>query len=102
MCMCSGGGCNPSRGIRIVAEIHDQFPQEVKDAWQVFYDWLIEQDDAIRKNMPENVAAAYKIMCEAPIPGYEGLTGKDSCFVIEVEDNFNYMDMLISESSEVE
>ena len=73
-------------GIPIQEHIHDQFPQNVKDAWVKFDEWWSNQTDPIsRKNMPTEISEAYSVMKEAPIHGLEEWSGKDSCYIIEAE-----------------
>ncbi len=82
--MCHFNG--PPYGIPIPHEVHEQFPQEVKTAWETFNDWWQNVPTSIsHKDMPENIAKAYETMKAAPIPGYGGATGKDSCYVQAVE-----------------
>jgi hypothetical protein len=77
-------------GIPITDELHNQFPDEVKQAWEIFHAWWQEQHEFAgppsRKNMPKDVEKAMNKILEAPIPGYEeeGFTGKDSCYMIGV------------------
>lgn len=78
----------PNGGIPIQDEIHEQFPPEVKKAWETFHAWWREQDRPVsRTTMPEDIKQALMIMKEAPIPGYEGAHGSDSCYVLGVEAN---------------
>lgn len=86
--MCGGNPFGtPFGGVPIVHDIHVQFPEEVKQAWETFHAWWQEQEvePVSRKSMPAEVAAAFEIMKEAPIPEYEGYFGKDSCYVLGVE-----------------
>lgn len=78
----------PPYGIPIPPEVHDQYAQGVKDAWETFDRWWKSFKDAedlpTRKNMPQDVAHAMTTILEAPIPGEDGATGKDSCYMISV------------------
>ncbi len=91
MCMRSYCG-GPPYGIPIPHEVHEQFPEEIKSAWETFNDWwqnvLAAGNLISRKNMPKNIARAYEIMKAAPIPGYDGATGEDSCYIQGVEMRF--------------
>ena len=87
--MCMGRACGtPNGGIPIQRHTHEQFPKEVQDAWEKFHNWVMEQVRPVsRASMPPDISEAYTMMKEAPIPGYEGSYGKDSCYVHGVEDN---------------
>lgn len=78
---------SPPYGIPIPAEIHDEFPEEVKKAWETFHQWWVENFDGCsvrRSSMPEDVKNAFQIMQNAKIPRYDGATGADSCYVMGV------------------
>ncbi len=76
----------PSGGIPIPQAIHVQFPENVQAAWLTFHTWLMEQERPLsRKSMPVDVAAAYEIMKNEPIPEHEGYFGRDSCYVVSLE-----------------
>lgn len=78
-------------GIPIEEETHEQFPQEVKDAWEDFHEWWVRNFDGYHpikwSDVPAKIKADFDIMCAAKIPGYDGATGKDSCYVIGVNAN---------------
>ncbi len=78
-------------GIPIPDEVHDLFPDNVKEAWKVFDGWWQGQGASggpiKRSAMPDEVKAAEKVILEAPIPGYGGATGKDSCYMVFVQAN---------------
>jgi len=92
--MCMGyGSYGPPFGIPIPPEVHEQYSDELKDAWVKFDDWwksvsdtLSENGSIDRNSMPDDVKAAYELILETPIPGYEeeGYTGKDSCYMIGI------------------
>ena len=110
MCGCGFGG--PPYGIPIREEEHNLFPEEVKAAWQLFDDWWKkasqEANDRVdkatedvehceldidelynlglvdRKSMPADVKAAMDLILKTPIPGYEGYTCADSCYMVGV------------------
>ncbi len=88
MCMGRNFG-GPLYGIPIPHEIHERFPEEIKNAWETFNDWwqnvLADGNPISRKNIPENIVEAYEIMKAAPIPEHDGATGADSCYVYGVE-----------------
>lgn len=82
---------DPPFGIPIPKEIHEQFPADVKKAWKTFHEWWQEANASITeglvdsKSMPTNVRAAYDLINKTPIPGYDGATGADSCYMIGVK-----------------
>ena len=88
MCMSIQG---PPYGVPIPPEIHEKFPDDVKAAFTTFHEWLLaarEKSDGqplSRKDMPENIRQAMELILEAPIPDYpDGVTGKDSCYMVLV------------------
>ena len=85
MCL---GMMQPPYGIPINAETHEKFSDEVKKAWVTFHNWWQQNFDGSnpvsRASMPPEVAAAFQKMKETPIPGYDGATGEDSCYVVGV------------------
>ncbi|MFH1898898.1 MAG: hypothetical protein ABIJ82_00290 [Patescibacteria group bacterium] len=89
MCMMGMGG--PPHGIPITDDVHEQYSPEMKATWDTFHDWWKKNfngDAPVSKStMPPEVAEALKKITEAPIPGYEGSTGVDSCYVIGVNMN---------------
>lgn len=76
-------------GIPIPEEIHEQFPDEVKQAWETFNNWWQEQttqtDSPKRSDMPAEVREAEEIILNAPIPTMDGPTGRDSCYMVFVQ-----------------
>ena len=88
MCMAS----SPPHGIPIPEEVHQLYSDELKKAWHTFHEWweqayLCSDSKVVsRSNMPEEVRQAMDLILETPIPGYEeeGITGKDSCYMIGV------------------
>ena len=89
--MCMQG---PPYGIPVTQEIHDRYSLELQHAWMVFDLWWKEEWDQAdgerkirRSTMSEDVRNAYELIKKTPIPGYEadGLTGKDSCYLVFVE-----------------
>ncbi|HEX8923428.1 MAG TPA: hypothetical protein VF828_01700 [Patescibacteria group bacterium] len=47
----------------------------------------MEQDRPVsRATMPAEIQQAYQLMKDSPIPENEGYFGKDSCYVLGVED----------------
>ncbi len=85
--MCSGMGV-PPYGIPITDDVHKLYPPEIKKAWRSFHNWWKKNYDGVnpvsRSKMTTRVSEAFKQITEAPIPGYDGKTGKDSCYVIGV------------------
>jgi hypothetical protein len=80
--------CSQQGSIRIPGYIHEQFPDEVKAAWETFHEWweAQEEEHPKRSDMPQEVAQAYEIIKKAQIPGQpEGTTCEQSCYVIGVE-----------------
>ncbi len=74
------------RGIPILPEEHEQYPDVVKRAWEKFHEWWVDQPrPANRADMPQDVANAMDTILQAPIPGHPGATGKDSCYMIGVQ-----------------
>lgn len=93
MCMGYGSfGQGPPLGIPIPPEVHEQYSDELKDAWVKFDAWwktAVEDSNyepVDRNCVPDDVKAAYELILETPIPGYEeeGYTGKDSCYMIGI------------------
>jgi len=79
----------PPHGIPIPMEVHELFPEEVKEAWAKFHAWYEEvprdeNGQISRSHMPREVKEAMKVVLEAPIPGYDGHTGEDSCYMVGV------------------
>jgi hypothetical protein len=83
----------PPYGVPITSDVHEQYTDELKNAWEKFDAWWksvsAEALDAgliDRKSMPDDVRDAWKLILETPIPGYEeqGFAGKDSCYMITV------------------
>lgn len=86
MCMRFGG---PPYGIPIPQDIHDQYPGKIKKAWEVFDKWWQKAQKSggpiRRSDMPKGVTRAMQDILEAPIPGHDGATGADSCYMIGVQ-----------------
>ncbi|OGC38959.1 hypothetical protein A3K42_00350 [candidate division WWE3 bacterium RBG_13_37_7] len=83
----------PPHGIPITDDIHEQYSLEMKAAWDTFHDWWknhFEGKPIKRSDMPPEVSEALRQITEAPIPGYDGTTGADSCYVRGV--NMNLID----------
>lgn len=82
-----GFGGHPN-GIPIPSEVHEQYPENVKTAWETFHQWWTQVNSGdkqpSRGNMPKDVAQAMNTILEAPIPGYDGATGADSCYMVNV------------------
>ena len=77
---------SPPHGIPIPESIHEQYPDEVKEAWATFDAWWKQlQGPAHRSDMPAEVVVAMETILAAPIPVYEGVTGADSCYMIAVQ-----------------
>jgi hypothetical protein len=97
--MCCGGGL--PYGIPIEEEVHNQFSEPVKEAWKLFNDWwtkvYIEAHFVFvdESTMPADVKAARELILETPIPGYDGYTCKDSCYMIGVQRVFDMFEMYI-------
>jgi len=77
------------RGIPIPGHIHDQFPDNVKEAFETFDAWWKQQTNrpVKRDTMPSEIAAAFQTIKQAEIPEHEDTTCEESCYVIGVEDN---------------
>lgn len=80
----------PPYGLPIPEEVHNQFPIEVQAAWTAFDKWWKSaprnEDGLVKKSdMPEPVSQAMSLILEAPIPGADGATGADSCYMIGVQ-----------------
>lgn len=91
--MCMGGcfGCGLCSGVPIPEEVHEQYPPEVKAAWETFDAWWQQANEAAgggsvsRSSMPDDVAAAMDLILETPIPGYDSsITGAHSCYMLRV------------------
>ena len=88
MCM---GMFGPPHGIPIPDEIHEQYSQELKKAWETFDKWWkkaqrkAKGSKVSRSGMTEKVKAAEKLILETPIPTMDGFTGKDSCYMVYVQ-----------------
>lgn len=82
------GVISPPHGIPITKETSDLYPPEVRDAWKTFHKWWGEHFDgdcASRSHMTPEVQEAMHTILEAPIPGFEGATGGDSCYMVMVQ-----------------
>ena len=89
MCCCGGRLFNtPIRGIPLGPEISEQFPEEVKKAFEIFGEWWKKQERPRRSEMPLEVKKALETIKNAEIPGYNGMTCKSSCSIIGVERQF--------------
>jgi hypothetical protein len=75
-------------GIPIPDQVHNQYPKNVRDAWEKFDTWWHQHytgdGPVYRSTIPADILEALRIITEAPIPGYNGATGADSCYVIGV------------------
>jgi len=83
--MCLRGG--PPYGVPIEDDTFEQYPDEVKQAWVTFDGWWHTVNAAfqVRKSdMPDDASQAMATILEAPIPGFEGKTGRDSCYMVNV------------------
>lgn len=86
MCMGHGG---PPFGVPIDAETHELYTPELKDAWTKFDAWwkqaqneAEEKGEPVRRSdMPADIAAAFKLINETLIPGYDNAYGSDSCYM---------------------
>ncbi len=87
MCMGMGTG-EPPYGIPVTDDILKLYPPGIQKAWKTFDSWWQKIFDGAnrvnRSKMPSKVAEALKQITEAPIPGYDDLTGEDSCYVVSV------------------
>jgi hypothetical protein len=74
-------------GIPIPPEVHQKFPEHVKQAWDTFHSWYSKQETTLikRASMPRGVREAFETIKATPIPSSPGKTGADSCYVIGVE-----------------
>ncbi len=72
-------------GIPITSDIHEKFPDDVKEAWEIFHEWWVKTFDGAHpvnlSKMPLEVSEAFEKMKDAPIPDFDGATGKDSCYI---------------------
>lgn len=84
------GSFGPPFGVPIPPEVHELYSDELKEAWVTFDTWVKQERERTEsyqidlKTAPENVKAAFKLISETPIPGYEeeGITGSDSCYMV--------------------
>lgn len=75
----------PTGGIPITSEIHEKFPENVKQAFEIFHGWLLDQDQPIKiSSMPPEIASAYQTIKGASIPVYN-VSCQQSCYVLSVE-----------------
>jgi hypothetical protein len=79
------GGFHGPMGIPITKDLHEQLPEETKKAFETFHAWFTDQERPKRTDMPDEVAKALATIKETPIPGYEGHTCAESCYVRGVE-----------------
>ena len=86
MCMC---GMRRPRGIPIPGYIHDQFPDNVKDAFSTFdAGWKQQTNRPVKRDtMPPEVATTFQTIKQAEIPEHGTTTCEESCYVLGVEDN---------------
>lgn len=85
--MCFGAFAGPPFGVPIPDEIHDQYSPELKEAWRVFDEWYKSQPEEgllSRSEMPADASAAMRLICDTPIPVYDGVLGSGSCYMIFV------------------
>ena len=81
---------NFPRGIPIETHVHSQYSDELKEAWETFHAWWQQVDmeseggPVSHANMTEEVRQAYELILETPIPGFDDVTGADSCYMIGV------------------
>ncbi len=94
-------------GIPITKEIAKQYPPKIIEAWDTFDAWWYKKFDGAssvsKSSMPAEVRAAFRTISKAPIPGYDGKTGKDSCYVrgvneylVDIDDPYLYFAKLIA------
>jgi len=88
--MCMGLFCGLPYGLPVTGEMHDQMPENVKTSWALFNEWwekALRDDDGkvSRKDMPEDVVQAMHVVLQASIPGYDGCTMEESCYMIGVQ-----------------
>ena len=81
--------CN---GIPIEEPTFRKYSIELQNAWNLLDSWVKDKqknDLALIKNeMPIDVVEAYKLIIETPIPGFGNYTGKDSCYINNLEVDF--------------
>ena len=89
--MCTGMSLRrPPHGIPIPEDVHAQYPDNVKAAWDKFNVWWEAiprvNGKIARSSMPAEVKEAMELILVTPIPTYEerGYTGADSCYMIGV------------------
>ena len=75
-------------GVVITSEMHNKYPPEILEAWDIFHQWWVENFDGehpiSRKTLPTQVSDALKKFTEAPIPDQKGATGANSCYILVV------------------
>lgn len=83
MCM---GYSGPPFGIPIPPDIHEQYSDELKAAWETFDAWWKKDHEGLpsRSQMPQDVAEAMNLICETEIPT-TGENGDKSCYMVSVE-----------------
>lgn len=75
------------KGIPISAAVHEQFPDDVKAAWDVLNNWWQDAREKSKgelipmSTMPARAKEAMELINRTPIPGYDGYTGADSCYM---------------------
>jgi hypothetical protein len=77
--------CRRPLGIVITPDIHEELPEDVKEAWEAFDNWWQKNFDGSHhvnlSEMPREVSEAFDKIKNAPIPGYDGLTFESSCYM---------------------
>lgn len=76
-------------GIPIQDFTFKQYSAELQAAWNSLDSWLKgRQNDNLslsKSEMPDDIVSAYNLIKETPIPGFEGHTGKDSCYIVNFD-----------------
>ena len=79
----------PPHGVPIPVELHEQYSDVLKAAWDTFDAWLKTEAEADEidglipsSSMSEDVKKAMDLICKTPIPGHEEATGVDSCYMV--------------------
>jgi len=86
-------GCRgPCLGIPIEGDTFEKYPDNVKEAWLILDKWVINIHKKLNRDvtqedmgkMPEKVKEAMELINKTPIPDFEGVTGKDSCYMVSL------------------
>jgi hypothetical protein len=87
MCGCCKPFDGPPYGIPLLRETVEQMPADVQKAWDVFDAWWHKQFKGApvsRSTMTPEAKEALEKILASPIPGYDGVTCAESCYMVEV------------------